>query len=114
VPFLDPADMLAGEPLPGWRGRFFHSENMTFSHYDIATGAVPLHEHSHEQEEVWHVIEGTLVLTVGGEECTLGAGHAAVVPPNTPHSARALSAVRAIVADYPLRSRLPGGIGSGT
>jgi hypothetical protein len=33
---------------------------------------------------------------------------AAIVPPNTPHSVRALRASRAIIADYPLRPNLPG------
>jgi len=32
-----------------------------------------------------------------------GPGCAAVVPPDTSHSARALEACRAIVVDYPLR-----------
>ena len=46
VPFVRPSDMLAGEPLPGWNGRFLHSAHMTFAHYDIAAGAAPLHEHA--------------------------------------------------------------------
>ena len=108
MPFIDPAEMLAGEPLPGWRGRFVHSENMTFSHYDIAADAAPLHEHRHEQEEVWHVVDGELVVSIAGVERTLGAGGVAIVPPNTPHSVRALQASRAIIADYPLRPNLPG------
>ena len=45
MPFLRPSDMLAGRPLPGWSGRFLHSDNMTFAHYDIAADAAPLHEH---------------------------------------------------------------------
>jgi quercetin dioxygenase-like cupin family protein len=108
VPFIAPDEMLSGEPLPGWSGRFLHSENMTFSHYDIAAGAAPLHEHFHEQEEVWHVVAGELALTIDGVEQTLIAGCVAVVPPNTPHSVRPLTASRAIVADYPLRLQLPG------
>ena len=108
MPFVDPAEMLAGEPLPGWRGRFVHSENMTFAHYDIAADAAPLHEHHHEQEEVWHVVAGELVVSIAGVERTLGPGGVAIVPPNTPHSVRAVRASRAIVADYPLCPNLPG------
>lgn len=100
--------MLQVEPLPGWRGRLFHSENMTFSHYEIAADTVPLYEHHHRQEEVWNVVEGELMLTIDGTERSLGPGCVAVIPPNTPHSARATSACRAIDADYPLRLRLPG------
>jgi quercetin dioxygenase-like cupin family protein len=108
VPFLDPAGMLKGEPLRGWSGRFFHSENMTFGHWDIAAGAAPLQQHQHEQEEVWHVVEGELMITIDGNEQRVGPGSVAIVPPNAPHSVRALSAARAIVADYPLRLQLPG------
>jgi mannose-6-phosphate isomerase-like protein (cupin superfamily) len=108
MPFVDPREMLAAEPLPGWHGRFFHSENMTFAHYDIAADAAPLPEHRHDQEEVWNVVEGELQISIDGVEHSLGPGCVAVVPPNTRHSAQALSACRAIVADYPVRLQLPG------
>lgn len=108
MPFLDPADMLQGNPLPGWSGRFFHSENNTFALWDIAADAMPLHEHRHSQEEVWNVVEGELLLTINGEERPLAAGGSAVVPPDTPHSARAISACRAVVVDHPVRQQLPG------
>jgi len=100
--------MLSGTPLPGWSGRFLHSATMTFAHYDIAADAAPLHEHQHEQEEVWHVVDGEIALTIDGDEQVLTAGCVAVVPPWTPHSVRPLAAARAIIADYPLRPNLPG------
>lgn len=101
--------MLQGSPLDGWTGRFFHSSNMTFAYWDIADGAADLHEHGHEQEEVWHIIEGEIALTVEGEERRLRPGMAAIVPSNAHHSARVLGPCRALVADYPLRPNLPGG-----
>src|SRR5689334_11522425 len=100
--------MLHGSPLPGWDGRFFHSANMTFAHWDIAEGAADLHEHHHEQEEVWNVVAGEIVLVVDGVEHTLHDGDAVIVPPNIPHSARPRGTARVIVADFPLRHRLPG------
>jgi len=108
VPFIDASEMLHGAPLPGWSGRFFHSENMTFAHWDIAADAVDLHEHDHLQEEVWNVVEGEVVLVVDGQERRLGPGTAAVVPPNTPHAVKAVGACRVIVTDYPVRHQLPG------
>jgi mannose-6-phosphate isomerase-like protein (cupin superfamily) len=59
VPFVNPRSLEAHEPRPGWRGRFFHSEHMTFACYDIAPGA-DVHAHEHPNEEVWHVVEGAI------------------------------------------------------
>jgi mannose-6-phosphate isomerase-like protein (cupin superfamily) len=108
VAFFWPSEMPGGEPLPGWHGRFVHSAHMTFAHYTIAADAAPLHGHRHEQEEVWHIVEGEVALSIAGEEQVLGAGCVGVVPPDTPHSVRPLSACRAIIADYPRRPNLPG------
>lgn len=57
MPFIDTNQLKVKEPLPGWRGRYFHSDNMTFAYYAVAAGA-SIHEHAHPNEEVWHVIEG--------------------------------------------------------
>jgi mannose-6-phosphate isomerase-like protein (cupin superfamily) len=108
VAVIDPSDMLRGEPLPGWAAHFFHSEHMTFAHYRIAEGATPLHEHHHEQEEVWNVVAGEVIISIDGVEHALGAGSVAIVPPHTPHSVRPVGACHAIIVDYPLRTELPG------
>ena len=108
MPFVDSADMRFNERLPGWKGRFFDSENMSFGIYEITEDAVPLHEHHHPQE-VWNVVEGKLALRINGEERVAEPGCAVIVPPNAPHSARALGACRAIVVDYPLRDDIGGG-----
>jgi quercetin dioxygenase-like cupin family protein len=55
------------------------------------------------------VVEGELAVTVDGLEQVVGPGCAAIVAPSTPQSARALSACRAIVVDYPVRRELAGG-----
>ncbi len=36
MPFLDTNSLPVIERLPGWHGRYFHSQNMTFAHYDFA------------------------------------------------------------------------------
>ena len=108
MPFVDDQEMLSGAPLPGWQGRFFHSENMTFALWTIDAGAADLHEHHHEQEEVWNVVEGEVLLVVDGVEHVVRAGSAAVVPPDTPHAARPRGACRVVVTDFPQREHLPG------
>lgn len=102
---VDTADLKVVQRLPGWRGRSFNSPNMTFVHYEFDAGA-SIHEHHHEQEEVWNVIEGELEVTIGGVVQAAKAGMVAITPPNTPHSVRALTAGRAIVVDTPLRRDL--------
>ncbi len=81
---------------------------MTFGHWEIAPGAADVHAHDHPQEEVWNVVEGEVVLVVGEQERRLGPGDVAIIPPNTPHSARPVGACRAIVVDHPVRRQLPG------
>jgi quercetin dioxygenase-like cupin family protein len=100
--FLDTSRLPAIERLPGWRGRLFDSPSMTFAHYEFDAGS-SIHEHSHPQEEVWNIIEGELEITVGGIAQRLKSGFVAIVPPDTPHSVRAISSGKAIIVDYPLR-----------
>jgi quercetin dioxygenase-like cupin family protein len=95
------------EPRQGWKGRFFHSQNMTFAYYAVEAGAW-IHDHSHPNDEVWNVIDGELEITIAGEARVAGPGCAAVVPPNTVHSVKALSNVQAIVVDYPRRDSIAG------
>jgi len=90
------------ERRPGWRGRYFDSANMTFGHYEFDAGA-SIHAHSHEQEEVWQVIEGEIEVTIAGETLRAGPGMVAIVPPHTEHRVTALTAGKAIVVDWPLR-----------
>ena len=102
MPFIDVSKLVAVERLPGWRGRYFDSPSMTFAHYEFDAGA-SIHEHHHPQEEVYEVIEGELELTVSGVTRRISPGHVAIVPPNTPHSVKAISSGKVIVVDYPLR-----------
>jgi quercetin dioxygenase-like cupin family protein len=64
--------------------------------------------HAHEQEEVWHVLEGELEITIGKETKRAGADFVGIVPPDTLHTVRALTNGKAIVVDYPLREMVSG------
>jgi quercetin dioxygenase-like cupin family protein len=102
VPFLDVSSLKVIERLPGWKGRYFHTNNMTFAHYDFARGS-SIHEHFHREEEVYEVIEGELELTIDGVAQVARAGLVAIVPANVRHSVRALTDGRVIVVDHPAR-----------
>src|SRR2546421_2245837 len=108
MPFIEANQMLTGAPLSGWSGRFFHSENMTFAHWDISADASDLHEHHHPQEEVWNIVEGEVVIVLAGDELRLGPGDAAIFPPDTPHAVKVTGPCRAVIVDHPLRPNLPG------
>ena len=102
MPFIDTNQLKTIERLPGWKGKYFDSESMTFGHYVFEAGA-SIHEHSHPNEEVWNVIEGQLEVTIDGNAVVAGPGFVAIVPPNSRHSVRAISDGRAIVVDTPRR-----------
>ncbi len=100
--FIDTRTIEPWERRPGWRGRHFDSSTMSFAYWDFDAGS-DIHEHSHPQEEVWHIIEGELTVTINGISQTCGPNTAAIVPSNTPHAVLATRSGRAIVVDYPLR-----------
>jgi Cupin domain len=81
MPFVDTSSLPVIERLPGWKGRYFHSPNMTFAHYDFTRGS-SIHEHYHAEEEVYEVIEGELEVTIDGVAQVARAGLVAIVPSN--------------------------------
>jgi quercetin dioxygenase-like cupin family protein len=102
MPFVDTDKLKITERLPGWRGRYFHSSNMTFAHYEFDRGA-SIHEHFHLQEEVYEVIEGELEITIDGVTQIAQPGFVAIVPSNVRHSVKALTGGRVVVVDCPSR-----------
>ena len=102
MPIVDTDALKVVERLPGWRGRYFHSANMTFAHYEFDKGAA-IHEHFHPEEEVYEVIDGELEITIDGVAQIARRGLVAVFPPNARHSVKALTDGRMIVVDHPRR-----------
>jgi quercetin dioxygenase-like cupin family protein len=99
---IDWASRPVREIIPGFRGRFVHSERMTFALWDVAEGAIlPLHQHPHEQ--VIHVLEGRFEVKAGGVREVLTAGSVRTVPPDVPHAGRALTACRILDVFAPVR-----------
>ncbi len=80
---------------------------MTFAHYEFRRGA-SIHEHFHEQEEVYEVIEGELEISIDGVAQIARPGLVAIVPGNARHSIRALTDGRAIIVDCPRRPDVAG------
>ena len=60
-------------------------------------------EHSHRHEQISHILSGTLEFKVAGKEVLVGAGELLCIPPQVPHSARALEDTIAIDTFTPPR-----------
>ncbi len=90
------------ELVPGYFGKFIHSERTTIVHWRILANH-PLAEHSHPHEQVVHVREGTFDLTVAGVKHTLTAGSMLVIPPDVPHAGVGLTDCRITDTFCPVR-----------
>ena len=102
MPFVELSEIREREPVPGYRVRFIHSDSMTVAYWEIEPGAsMPSHSHSHEQ--IVNLIEGEFELMVGDEVRSLVPGLVAVVPPDVPHSGRALTRCRIMDVFHPVR-----------
>lgn len=100
--FVTLADLAQREPFPGYAGRFLHGAGMSAAHWTVRQGAgFPEHRHPHEQ--IAMVVEGRFEMTVAGETRVLDAGTVAVIPPDVPHSGRALTPCRLIDVFHPVR-----------
>jgi len=98
--YLD--EMEEKELVSGFKVRFIHSENMTFSYWRIEAGA-ELPEHSHPHEQVTNVLEGEFELTVDNKRKMLGPGSVVIIPPHAVHSGKSLTRSRIIDVFYPIR-----------
>ena len=100
--YINLKDVEEKELVSGFTVRFIHSENMTFSFWNIEKGA-RLPEHSHPHEQVTNVLKGEFELTVDGESKRLGPGSVVIIPPDAVHSGIALAESRVIDVFYPIR-----------
>jgi quercetin dioxygenase-like cupin family protein len=99
---IDLKNWPAKEPVPGFHGRFVHTENTTIAYWDIEKGAV-LPEHAHLHEQVVNLLEGSFDLTVEGKTHRLSPGAVFTIDPNAPHSGKAITPCRIIDVFYPVR-----------
>ena len=98
----DLSEVESRELMPGFNGKFVHTDRMTFIYWDIEEGAV-LPEHSHEHEQVVNCFDGEFELTVSGETRILGPGTVTQIPGNAVHSGRALSDCKILDVFAPVR-----------
>ncbi len=92
----------AREVMPGYRGRFVHTEHTTHAYWDIEADA-PLPEHAHPHEQIVNMLEGTYELVVDGTPHVLEAGDVLVIPGNVRHSGRSHTRCRILDVFSPVR-----------
>jgi len=54
--FISTTEIKDLEPLPGWKGKFLHSDNMSFMHYSVSEDAVAMkimHLESYSCRSAW-------------------------------------------------------------
>ena len=105
MPFIQLEEMSQSEPIPGFRGRFIHSENMTIADWRIKKGS-SFPEHSHPHEQIAFILEGKFELTLEGEARILTPGTIAIIPSNMPHEGKALTECTLVDMFYPVREDL--------
>jgi quercetin dioxygenase-like cupin family protein len=106
---LDWSKQKPREVIPGFVGRFLHSEAMTFALWDIAAGSL-LPEHAHMHEQVVHLYEGEFELTVDGKTKRLSSGGVYAIPANARHSGRAITDCRVMDVFHPVREDYRDGV----
>src|SRR5262245_15678556 len=96
------SDVPVREIFPGFRARLVHSDRVSHSWVEADAGApFALHQHPHEQIVV--VLEGELEIVLDGVTHRLTPGVVLVIPPNVPHSGRAIVKSRVLDTFAPVR-----------
>ncbi|GAB2692216.1 cupin domain-containing protein [Mucilaginibacter koreensis] len=90
------------EIAPGYASKLIHTATNTLNFIDVTAGStVPLHSHPHEQ--CAFVLQGEFELTINGQPQRLTPGVFAIIPPNVPHSGKAITPCRLLDVFSPVR-----------
>ncbi len=100
--FIDLDKINKKEILPGFEGKFIHTNNMTVVYWTIQAGS-QLPEHSHHNEQITTIIEGEFVLTSDNETRNVKPGDVAIFPSNVKHSGKAITDCYIMDVFYPIR-----------
>lgn len=100
--FRKQSEIPVQEIAPGFTARFIHAGHLSIGYVHIKAGS-QLPEHSHVQEQVTHILEGRLELTIDGVTGVVEPGVVAVIPPMAKHSGRALTDCVALDVFHPIR-----------
>ena len=95
-------DITSKEIMPGYHGKLVHGEKISWAFWTVEEGAeVPEHHHHHEQ--IMHVVEGDFEFTLAGKTKVYKPGDVVLIPSNTPHGGKALTACKLMDVFSPVR-----------
>ncbi|HLX90163.1 MAG TPA: cupin domain-containing protein [Puia sp.] len=102
MPFKDFTQGKVVKIWDGITGPLYHSDKITFGYFTLEENTdLPVHSHIHEQ---WtHLLEGELFFDINGDRATMKPGMMAYIPPNTPHSGKAVTRCQVIDVFIPVR-----------
>ena len=90
------------ELMPGCHGKMVHGQQLTWAFWNIELGAtIPEHHHHHEQ--IMYVVDGNFEFTFNVETRVYTAGDIVPIPPNMPHSGKALTPCKLMDVFSPIR-----------
>ncbi len=101
-PFIDLDQLESREIIPGFSGRFVHSQNMTMVFWEIKAGTI-LPEHAHHHEQISQVTEGQFELSIEGKNRLMTVGSMAVIPSHARHSGKAITDCKIVDIFCPIR-----------
>jgi quercetin dioxygenase-like cupin family protein len=87
---------------PSFARQVIHGETMTVARVYLKQGCL-VPEHSHHNEQLSMLEQGSLRFVIGGVEKLVKAGQVLRIPPHVPHSAEALEDSIAVDLFSPIR-----------
>lgn len=88
--FTDFSTKQASEIIPGFFGKFVHTENLTVAYWQVkAESELPSHSHHHEQ--ITMLESGEFEMTVDGLTQRVVIGSPVVIAPHVVHSGKAIT-----------------------
>jgi quercetin dioxygenase-like cupin family protein len=90
------------ELVQGITGYYAHGDSLTMGVVEIEAGS-DLPEHSHIHEQITYILEGELDMVIGGKAVALKPGMFYIIPSNTVHGAKAITACKVIDVFSPVR-----------
>lgn len=101
--YLSINDIEEKELIPGYYVKLIHTEFTTIAYWRIEESkSMPVHTHPNEQTV--NMIEGEFELVVENDKKVIKKGDIVIIPPNIPHSGKALTNCRIIDVFYPVRT----------